>query len=117
MNIFRENAQHLGNPVSRIHGIKVATEGGVPMDLKVQQTPPRGTLDKPLPNCVSVTAAWNPKEHKSAILLEPTKWPSTRSIQVSVALELSELPGKLQEVQTPVYLLVRLQSLPYYFTP
>ena len=113
VNIFRENAEHMGNPVSAIHGIKVATEGGVSLDLKPLHTPPpRGAFDKPLPNCVSVTAAWNPNEHKSAVLLEPTKWPSTRVVQVTVALELSKLPGKLHEVQTPVYFLVRPQRLP-----
>ena len=103
--------------MSHIHGIKVATQGGVSLDLKPQQTPSqRGAFDKPLPNCVSVTAAWNPKEHRSAVLLEPTAWPRTRNVQVTVALELSHLQGQLQEVQTPVYFLVRLQRLPYCFT-
>ena len=104
VNIFREGA-HVTNPVAKVHGITIVTEDGEPLTLQVQDAP--AGSKKALPNCLTVTAPWDPKECKSAALLDPTKWPETRDVQVQLHLELTELPGKTTTVSPPLRFQVR----------
>lgn len=110
MNIFRESAQHLGNPVSVIHAAEVSTDEGASLQLDLQQI--TAQPNKQLPNCVSAVAMWNPKDHNSSLLLAPTKWPATRNINVRLSLELAHFPGQVQDINTQIHFQVRVHDNP-----
>ena len=104
VHIFCEGS-HAPNPVARVHGITLVTEDGQPLTLKVVDTPEEHR--KPLPNCVTVAAMWNPALCQSAELLRPTKWPETRGLQLELELELTALPGETSALSLSLSFLVR----------
>jgi len=49
---------------------------------------------KPLPNCVSAAAVWNPAQSGSTSFLQAPKYPAVRKAQFDIQLELTDLPGQ-----------------------
>ena len=108
VNIFREGPG-LRNPVARAHELTLTTADGTPLRLPLSAVAAPADAT-PLPHCMHFEALWDPRACQSQSLLEATKWPETRSVQVALALELHGPTGRLQTVSTDLFFQVHAKE-------
>ena len=63
-----------------------------------------------LPQCLSFAAVWDPTQHRSATLLNPTKWPETRKLFADISVELKHLPNQPQAAKTVLHFQVHTKE-------
>ena len=108
VNIFREGPG-LKNPVARARELTLTAAGGTPLRLQLSEASKPADA-APLPQCVRFEGLWDPSACQSQLLLEPTKWPHTRSVQATLALELHGPTPRMQTVSTELFFQVHAKE-------
>lgn len=89
LNLFREGG-NMPNPVKAVRKLVVHTEDGTPLPLSLKPM----KQNKALPNCVSVSTLFDPKDCRSTLLLTATQWPDVRTTTFEILLELNSVQGR-----------------------
>eukprot|EP00976_Prorocentrum_cordatum_P106813 1194527-Prorocentrum_minimum.AAC.3 len=89
LNMFREGG-NMTNPVKRVSRLIVKTEDGDALPLA--PVPTNAWEKKALPNCVSVSAPFDPADCR--LLTTATKWPDVRTVSLEIYLELTDVEGR-----------------------